>query len=135
MEIIKNPKPEEWDVILKRPTQNSEALNEVVNDVFEAVQNKGDNALKHYTKTFDKVDIYDLKVSKSEIESAEKAISPELKKAIKKQNQTLKLFIKPKKPVVLMFKLKLSPLLAKNVQLNLLGCIFLEEQHHCFQQF
>ena len=27
----------------------------------EAVQNKGDNALKHYTKTFDKVDIYDLK--------------------------------------------------------------------------
>ena len=34
MEIIKNPKPEEWDVILKRPTQNSEALNEVVNDVF-----------------------------------------------------------------------------------------------------
>ncbi len=97
MEIIKNPKPEEWDVILKRPTQNSDALNEVVNDVFETVQNKGDNALKHYTKTFDKVDIYDLKVSKSEIKSAEKAISPELKKAIKKAKSNIETFHKAQK--------------------------------------
>lgn len=97
MEIIKNPKPEEWDVILKRPTQNSDALNEVVNDVFETVQNKGDNALKDYTKTFDKVDIYDLKVSKSEIESAEKAISPELKKAIKKAKSNIETFHKAQK--------------------------------------
>lgn len=97
MEIIKNPKPEEWDVILRRPTQNSDALNEVVYDVFEAVQNKGDNALKHYTKTFDKVDIYDLKVSKSEIKSAEKAISPELKKAIKKAKSNIETFHKAQK--------------------------------------
>lgn len=97
MEIIKNPKPEEWDVILRRPTQNSDALNEVVNDVFETVQNKGDNALKHYTKTFDKVDIYDLKVSKSEIKSAEKAISPELKKAIKKAKSNIETFHKAQK--------------------------------------
>lgn len=97
MEIIKNPKPEEWDVILRRPTQNSDALNEVVNDVFETVQNKGDNALKHYTKTFDKVDIDDLKVSKSEIKSAEKAISPELKKAIKKAKSNIETFHKAQK--------------------------------------
>ncbi|MGC6526062.1 MAG: histidinol dehydrogenase [Flavobacteriaceae bacterium] len=97
MTIIKNPKPEEWDVILKRPTQNGDALNEVVNDVFEAVQSKGDIALKHYTKAFDKVDIDDLKVSKSEVESAEKAISPELKKAIIKAKSNIETFHKAQK--------------------------------------
>jgi len=97
MTIIKNPKPEEWDVILKRPTQNSDALNEVVNDIFKAVQSKGDFALKHYTKAFDKVDIDDLKVSKSEVESAEKAISPELKKAIIKAKSNIETFHKAQK--------------------------------------
>ena len=97
MAIIKNPKPIEWDAILRRPTQNSNALNEAVNDVFEAVQNKGDSALKQYTKAFDGVDVDDLKVLKSEIDAAEKAISPELKKAIIKAKTNIETFHKAQK--------------------------------------
>ena len=97
MAIIKNPKPIEWDAILRRPTQNSDVLNEIVNDVFEAVQIQGDNALKQYTKTFDNVDIDDLKVSKLEIEAAEKVISPELKKAIIKAKSNIETFHKAQK--------------------------------------
>ena len=97
MAIIKNPKPIEWDAILRRPTQNSDVLNEIVNDVFEAVQSEGDNALKQYTKTFDNVDIDDLKVSKLEIEAAEKVISPELKKAIIKAKSNIETFHKAQK--------------------------------------
>ena len=73
MAIIKNPKPIEWDAILRRPTQNSDVLNEIVNDVFEAVQIQGDNALKQYTKTFDNVEIDDLKVSKLELKRQKKS--------------------------------------------------------------
>lgn len=97
MTIIKNPKQTEWGAILKRPSQHIDTLNDVVHEVFKAVQNEGDIALKHYTKKYDGVAIDDIRVSKTEIEAAENAISPELKKAILKAKSNIESFHKAQK--------------------------------------
>lgn len=97
MTIIKNPKQTEWEAILKRPSQHIDTLNDVVHEVFKAVQNEGDIALKHYTKKYDGVAIDDIRVSKTEIEAAENAISPELKKAILKAKSNIESFHKAQK--------------------------------------
>ena len=70
MKLIKNPLRENWNVILERPTFTAESLDQIVNEVFVAIQKKGDTALKSFTLKFDKVEIDNLKVSVDEIESS-----------------------------------------------------------------
>jgi histidinol dehydrogenase len=92
MQIIQNPKPSEWAEVLKRPTQSVEALNTVVDEVFTAVKQNGDDALKTYTKTFDGVALDALLVSSTEIESAKAAVAPELKAAIVQAKSNIEMF-------------------------------------------
>ena len=97
MQIIQNPKPSEWAEVLKRPTQSVEALNTVVDEVFTAVKQNGDDALKTYTKTFDGVALDALLVSSTEIESAKAAVAPELKAAIVQAKSNIEMFHKAQK--------------------------------------
>ena len=97
MQIIQNPKPSEWAEVLKRPTQSVEALNTVVEEVFTAVIQNGDYALKTYTKTFDGVALDALLVSSTEIESAKAAVAPELKAAIVQAKSNIEMFHKAQK--------------------------------------
>ncbi|MDG1778645.1 MAG: histidinol dehydrogenase [Flavobacteriaceae bacterium] len=97
MQIIQNPKPSEWAEVLKRPTQSVEALNTVVDEVFTAVIQNGDDALKTYTKTFDGVALDALLVSSTEIESAKAAVAPELKAAIVQAKSNIEMFHKAQK--------------------------------------
>lgn len=97
MQIIKNPKPDQWAEVLKRPTQSVEALNTVVDEVFTAVKQKGDEALKTYTKTFDGVDIEAFLVSPAEIESAKASVPSALKTAIVQAKSNIETFHKAQK--------------------------------------
>ena len=45
MNKIYNPKPENWDEILKRPTQTFDDIEETVKEIFKEVQKKGDKAV------------------------------------------------------------------------------------------
>ncbi|MEM7486937.1 MAG: histidinol dehydrogenase [Bacteroidota bacterium] len=82
MKKYKNPDKSEWSKILSRPTQTVDTIEPIVAEVFEKVQNKGDETLRTYTQKFDGVTILDFKVSKQEILEASNLVSEDLKQAI-----------------------------------------------------
>lgn len=76
------PAKSEWFDLIKRPVMNLSDLFPVVQSVFNAVQQSGDNALKELTLKFDKVQLTQLAVSPKEFQIATKVVSEELKQAI-----------------------------------------------------
>ena len=63
--------------ILNRDIQASENVDAAVDAVLAEVREKGDAALRAYTKQFDGVDLEDLRVSEEELESAWKGLDPD----------------------------------------------------------
>lgn len=100
MKTIKNPKPENWEVLLQRPTQTFEDIEKTVKSVFKDIQTNGDEALLKYTKMFDGVELSKLEVSITEIENASKLVDENLKKAIQQAQQNIHNFHKAQKTSV-----------------------------------
>jgi histidinol dehydrogenase len=82
MKKIFNPKPENWNTILERPTQTFDDIEATVSKIFSEVQKNGDQAIKKYTSLFDNVEFDNLVISQAEIDAASKDVSEELKAAI-----------------------------------------------------
>ncbi len=82
MKTIINPSREEWEAILKRPTQTIEDIEATVNQVFDEVKTRGDTAVAKYTELFDGINLTTTRVTSSEIKDAENAVSTDLKEAI-----------------------------------------------------
>ncbi|GAA0872356.1 histidinol dehydrogenase [Gangjinia marincola] len=82
MKKIYNPDRSDWAQILKRPTSTINDIEPVVKEVFEQVQQKGDEAITTYTQKFDGVKLDQLQVSIEEITQASGKVSPELQQAI-----------------------------------------------------
>ncbi len=82
MKKIFNPKREDWNDVLRRPTQTLAAIEGLVNSIFKEVEKDGDVTIKKYTQQFDKVYLDDFLVSKAEIDAAKKMVSSDLKEAI-----------------------------------------------------
>ena len=82
MNKIYNPAREDWDSILKRPTQTVDDIEATVNDIFKEVRTKGDLAVAKYTSIFDNVTLDTITVSDREMRDAENSLSIELKEAI-----------------------------------------------------
>ena len=57
MEVYKYPPTSSWSNLTKRPNKNAEDLDSLVEEVFQAVREKGDQAVFEYTKLFDKVSL------------------------------------------------------------------------------
>jgi len=53
MIIRKNPPSSEWDTLCERPAIDTTLLTEKVRNIFLAIQNEGDDAMKTYTDRFD----------------------------------------------------------------------------------
>ena len=77
-----NPEPSQWPGLLKRPNIDLNTLEVTVAKVFQEVQERGDEALKEYTRKFDQVTLESFRISEAEFEEAISVISPELKQAI-----------------------------------------------------
>jgi len=97
MKIINNPNKKDWSTILERPTQTVDDIEETVNQVFDEVKLKGDEAIKKYTSYFDGVSLVSNGVSKEEIDSASEFISDDLKQAINRAKQNIERFHKAQK--------------------------------------
>lgn len=82
MQIIKNPKPEKWQELLKRPAQDDTFLDDSVKKVLDEIKNNGDKAVYKYTKQFDKVALQSLTVTGEEITDAYGKVNKALKEAI-----------------------------------------------------
>ncbi|MDQ3711689.1 MAG: histidinol dehydrogenase [Acidobacteriota bacterium] len=82
MKTIRYPKKECWAEILARPVFETKSLERHVANILNFVKKDGDQAVRHFTKTLDLVEIADFLVSENEFAEAEKDVSQKLKDAI-----------------------------------------------------
>ena len=92
MEIFKNVNKESWKALISRPTIDKNDLVKKVQSILDNVKQNGDEALKSYAKQFDNVNLSEILVSKSEIDSANQLVSEELKQAIRLAKQNIEKF-------------------------------------------
>ncbi|MFH6769292.1 histidinol dehydrogenase [Gaetbulibacter aquiaggeris] len=97
MEIINNPNKSKWSEILKRPTQTVDDIEQTVNQIFNEVNQKGDEAIKKYTSYFDGISLAEMEVSQLEIKNAASFVSIELQKAIELAKHNIEAFHKAQK--------------------------------------
>ena len=90
--VIKYPERKEWQEITKRPVMENASLNKTVRKILAKVKEKGDRAVRKYTKEFDGVKLKKLGVSEKEIKSAEGKLSQQLKDAIKQAKTNIEKF-------------------------------------------
>ena len=82
----------DWKEILRRPVMDNASLEKAVSKILKNVKEKGDKAVKKYSKEFDGVSLRKLQVSDKEIKDAEKLLSDELKQAIKQAATNIRVF-------------------------------------------
>lgn len=92
MQIIPYPSRSEWPSLLARPTQSIAKIEKLVAPILEKVQKEGDAAIKELTLKFDKIELVDVAMPTSVIESAEASISEELKTAIRQAYANIRKF-------------------------------------------
>ena len=88
--VFINPGKEKWEALIKRPSFDYAALENIVLPVLQDVKLNGDAAVKKYTAQFDKIELNDTKVSQAEIDAAVLLVGDDLKNAIQlaKENIT-----------------------------------------------
>lgn len=92
MKIFQYPDKSEWPGLCKRPKLTTKNLNELISQVFEAIQQNGDEAVKKYSKAYDKVTLENLRVSNEKIAEAENLLSDQLKDAINMAKRNIEKF-------------------------------------------
>lgn len=86
------PSSDKWRELLKRPAIDASKLEDIIKPVLEKVKVNGDEALKAYTKEFDKVELHQLLVSEEELKDASSLVSQELKAAIDAAKKNIEVF-------------------------------------------
>jgi histidinol dehydrogenase len=92
MNIIRNPKREQWDAIVARPHLDVSQLNATVAAVLADVKARGDEAVKEYELKFDHARLTALAVTEKEMKEAEQLVSEELKAAIRLAHEQIRTF-------------------------------------------
>ncbi len=93
-----NPSPSEWPQILERPLFNASDLAEKVNAILNDIKSSGGHAVRKYTEKFDGVFIGKFSATDDEINEAENLLDDELKFAIQKAAENIRLFHASQKP-------------------------------------
>jgi histidinol dehydrogenase len=70
--VIKYPDRKDWQEIIKRPVFETVSLEKAVKKILDKIKEKGDKAVRKYTKEFDGVKLKKLAISDKEIKEAEK---------------------------------------------------------------
>lgn len=91
MQVIRYPNKKDWTGLLERPSQDFTKVKDVVQAILNDVKQRGDEALKEYTKRFDKIELNDLFVDDEEWKTAT-GISDDLKDAIQLAIKNVSLF-------------------------------------------
>jgi histidinol dehydrogenase len=92
IKTYKYPDKKEWEVLQRRPELDVTSLFDTVQTVLNDVRIEGDDAVRRYGESFDKVRVTDLQVSESEIGEAELLLTDELKQAILTAHRNIERF-------------------------------------------
>jgi len=94
-----NATSEQQKAALARPAQGRDAiLTTAVQTILDNVRQKGDEALRGYSKQFDKVEIKALRVLQTEITQAKDEIAPALLTALKQAKANIEKFHEAERP-------------------------------------
>lgn len=92
MKIVRYPKKEGWQDILSRPEFDLRRTESRVRKILASVRRDGDEALRRFTREFDRVELDELTVIGSEFPEAEKRVQAELKSAIRLARSNIEKF-------------------------------------------
>lgn len=92
------PKPETWDQIVKRASQDNMVVERRVSQILERVKKDGDRALYELTKEIDNVSLKSFLLEQSVIDSSAKQVSPQLVEAIEIAYSNIEKFHKAQFP-------------------------------------
>ncbi|MBN2601251.1 MAG: histidinol dehydrogenase [Candidatus Marinimicrobia bacterium] len=92
MKLYEYPGRSQWAEIIQRPLNSAEIAEESVISILQTVRKKGDSALKDFSRKFDNVELSELKVSRQEIDIAQKNVTIELKNAIQLAIENITIF-------------------------------------------
>ena len=92
MQVIRYPEKSAWQTLTARPAFETKSLERHVQNILNFVQKDGDEAVRHFTKTLDRVEIENFLASEAEFAEAEKNISGELKAAINVARENIEKF-------------------------------------------
>lgn len=92
MNIYNNIKKSQWAELCQRPQVNTSELGSVVDEIFDAVRNKGDAAVLQYTQQFDNTTIENLLVTKEEWSAGVAQVPKTLQSAIQQAKKNIETF-------------------------------------------
>ena len=82
MRIVENPIKKEWPALLQRPSFDANSLLPKVQEVLDTVREKGDEAVKSYTLSFDQVELTSFTINMEQINQMAATLNSSVKKAI-----------------------------------------------------
>lgn len=92
MKLYNQPGKKQWSEIIQRPVADNSSLEKTVKKILRKIKEKGDNAVRKYTKEFDGVKLKSFLVSKKEIAAAESLVSDNLKQAMQQAKKNIEIF-------------------------------------------
>ena len=98
MDIFNNPPREKWQELCTRPSSFNPKVEESVRRIIDRVRSDGDAALRELSLEIDSVRLDDLRVSEEEFAEAEKAVSEDVKEAVRKAAANIEAFHKAQMP-------------------------------------
>ncbi|GBD87697.1 histidinol dehydrogenase [bacterium BMS3Abin03] len=92
MNKIVNPNKQDRLQLTQRPAADISELKKIVNQIFDEIKKDGDEAVKKYSRLYDKVDLDSLAVNEKVITNASKKVPGELKGAIQLAKNNIEKF-------------------------------------------
>jgi histidinol dehydrogenase len=92
MKVYKHPSIDQWPEIAARPVADLSSLEKSVRKILQKVKEKGDKAVRKFTKEFDGIELKKLVVTEKEIQQAIASLNEELKSAINQARQNIGIF-------------------------------------------
>ncbi|HEX2631039.1 MAG TPA: histidinol dehydrogenase, partial [Chitinophagaceae bacterium] len=92
MNTHRYPSKDQWPEITARPVADLSSLEKSVRKILQKVKEKGDKAVRKFTKEFDGIALKKLVVTEKEIQQATASLDDELKKAISQAKQNIETF-------------------------------------------
>lgn len=92
MKIYKYPDKKDWPDIIQRAVADYSSLEKNVKKILQKVKEKGDKAVRKFSKEFDGANFKNLQVSKNEINKALTLVHDNLKQAIQQSKDNIQRF-------------------------------------------
>lgn len=92
MQVFEEPKKQDWEGLLKRPSFDAALLLPQVQSILDAVALEGDAALLRMTETFDQVHLKTIALDPAMMQAAEALVAPALKAAIQSAKVNIEIF-------------------------------------------